>query len=67
MELYRFELGGAALSKLDGLKALWRRNTRGGGHFEVTVIENMEHLTILLKYCISSFSIPDEILISVIL
>ena len=39
----------------------------GGGHFEVTVIENMEHLTILLKYCVSSFSIPDEILISVIL
>ena len=66
VELYRFELGGAALSKLDGLKALWRRNTRGG-HFEVTVIENMEYLTILLKYCVSSFSIPDEILISVIL
>ena len=31
VELYRFELGGAALSKLDGLKALWRRNPRGGG------------------------------------
>ena len=30
VELYRFELGGAGLSKLDGLKALWRRNTRGG-------------------------------------
>ena len=31
VELYRFELGGAGLSKLDGLKALWRRNTRGWG------------------------------------
>ena len=39
----------------------------GGGHFEVTVVEDMEHLTMLLKYCVSSFLIPDEILISVIL
>ena len=54
------------LSYIDGLKALWRRNARGC-HFEVTVVEDMEHLTLLLKYCVSLFLIPDEILISIIL